>query len=93
MSALTPTGLNLPEVWGSILNGKNCFKTISGWDLSGFNNSYAAEFAGLNIANLLPDKKLKKVISTQDAYGINAAMQAIEHSKLLEHKETSKTKP
>jgi 3-oxoacyl-[acyl-carrier-protein] synthase-1 len=94
MSALTPTGLNLTQVWDSILNGKNCFKNINGWDLTGFNNSLGGEFEDLNIANMLPDKKLKKVISKQDAYGINAAMQAIEQSKLLEHKEViSKLSP
>lgn len=86
MSALTATGLNIDETWSAILNGKNALKKITAWDLENWGNSMGGEIENYNEAKMLPDKKLKKVISKQDNYGINAAMQAINHSGLMDYK-------
>ncbi len=79
ISALTATGNDIDNTWQSILDGKNGIKTITNWELNEFPISKGCEIENVNAA-MLPDKKLKKVISKQDIFGINAAQQAIEHS-------------
>ncbi len=36
---------------------------------------------------MLPDRKLAKVISRQDVMGINAAVQAVEHSGMISYRD------
>ncbi|OGV36595.1 MAG: 3-oxoacyl-ACP synthase [Legionellales bacterium RIFCSPHIGHO2_12_FULL_35_11] len=88
MGALTSTGLNLTDTWSAILEGKSSLNRISGFNLKGWPNALGGEITDYNEVKMLPDKKLKKVISKQDNYGINAAMQAISHSRLMEFKDT-----
>jgi 3-oxoacyl-[acyl-carrier-protein] synthase I len=88
MSSLTSTGLNMESTWSSLLEGRSALKKITSWDLSNWKNCLGGEIEGYNQAKMLPDKKLKKVISKQDNYGINAAMQAVLHSQLMTYKNT-----
>lgn len=82
MSALTPSGNNLDDTWSNILSGQSSIKKISNWDINNFPVNIGGEIINYNEAKMLPDKKLKKAISKQDNFGINAAMQAMEQSGL-----------
>lgn len=84
ISALTSTGHNINDVWSSIISGKLDIKTIKNWGLDNFPIKYGYEVEDVTAA-MLPDKKLKKVISKQDILGIYAAQQAIEQSGIKNH--------
>ena len=82
-SALTASGATADDTWQSILTGVNGLDEITQWDLSQWSHRLGGELKGFRPAQMLPDRKLIKVISRQDAMGIHAAVQAIEHSQML----------
>lgn len=84
LSALTASGNTLDETWSNILAGNSSIDTISNWEVNSLPIHIGGEVADVN-PKMLPDKKLKKVISKQDILGINAAQQAIQHSGLLNY--------
>ena len=88
LSALTASGATAEETWASILAGKQSIDEIKQWDLSTWTHRLGAEIKDYKPAAMLPDRKLMKVISRQDVFGINAAMQAVEHSQLLNYRDT-----
>lgn len=88
MSALTSTGATADETWSGLLAGKSGLGDIQQWDLSSWSNRLGGEIKAYNPATMLPDRKLIKVISRQDVLGINAAMQAVDHSQLMAYRDT-----
>lgn len=87
-SALTASGATADATWQSILSGHSGIDEIKQWDLSSWPHRLGGELKTFQPAKMLPDRKLFKVISRQDVMGINAAMQAVEHSQLLEYRKT-----
>lgn len=87
-SALTASGLTADETWQSILAGQQSIDEIKQWDLSNWTHRLGGELKQYKPAAMLPDRKLLKVISRQDVLGINAAVQAVEHSQLLNYRQT-----
>lgn len=87
LSALTATGDTANETWDALLAGKQGLDEIKHWDLSSWSRRLGGELKNFKPAKMLPDRKLLKVISRQDVMGINAAMQAVEHSQLLNYRE------
>lgn len=88
LSALTASGATADETWASILAGTQAIDEIKQWDLSTWSHRLGGEIKDYKPAAMLPDRKLMKVISRQDVFGINAAMQAVEHSQLLKYRDT-----
>lgn len=89
LSALTASGNSLEQTWEAMLSGNSAIKEINAHDLSHWPNRLGGELEEFNPAKSLPDRKLIKVISRQDAIGINAAVQAIEHSKVIGWRDSS----
>ncbi len=87
-SALTASGNTADATWDSILTGKSGIGEVTGWDLSQWTYRQGGELKDFQPAKMLPDRKLIKVISRQDVIGINAAVQAVEHSQLLSYRDT-----
>lgn len=87
LSALTASGQTLNETWANIIDGKSSIKNIENWDVKDLPVNIGAEIPNVS-AKMLPDKKLKKVISKQDIFGINAAQQAMQHSGLIEYQQS-----
>ncbi|KTD74572.1 beta-ketoacyl-[acyl-carrier-protein] synthase family protein [Legionella tucsonensis] len=87
-SALTASGATADATWDAILSGKNGIAKMSHWDLSSWPHGLCGELKDFNPAKMLPDRKLLKVISRQDVMGINAAVQAIEHSQMIAYRDT-----
>lgn len=83
LSALTASGLTLDDTWSSLLAGHSAIKKIQRHDISSWPCQLGAELTDFQPAKMLPDKKLIKAISTQDAFGIVAASQAMNDSKLM----------
>jgi 3-oxoacyl-[acyl-carrier-protein] synthase-1 len=88
MSALTSVGATADETWSAILAGKNGIEEIKQWDVSAWSHRLGGELKDFQPAKMLPDRKLLKVIARQDVMGINAAMQAVQHSQLIDFRNT-----
>ncbi len=88
VSALTASGANVDDNWSAVLAGKTGIDEIKQWDLSSWTHRLGGELKDFQPAKMLPDRKLLKVISRQDAMGIHAAVQAVEQSQLLPYRDT-----
>lgn len=87
LSALTACGETAQQSWDALINGETGIAEIKQWDLSSWSHSLGGELKNFQPAKMLPDRKLMKVISRQDVMGINAAMQAVNHSQLLNYRD------
>ncbi|MCP0913844.1 MULTISPECIES: beta-ketoacyl-[acyl-carrier-protein] synthase family protein [Legionella] len=88
LGALTASGATLEQTWNAILTGKQGIGDIKQWDLSSWTHRIGGELQNFQPAKMLPDRKLIKVISRQDVIGLNAAIQAVEHSGLLTYRDS-----
>ncbi|WP_028388544.1 beta-ketoacyl-[acyl-carrier-protein] synthase family protein [Legionella fairfieldensis] len=88
LGALTACGETSLQTWDALLAGRSGLAEINQWDLSSWPHRSGGELKNFQPAKMLPDRKLIKVISRQDVMGINAAMQAVNHSQLLPYRET-----
>ena len=87
-SALTACGATADDTWAAITAGKSGIGELTHWDISTWSQRLGGELKDFQPAKMLPDRKLLKVISRQDVMGINAAMQAVEHSQLTAYRDT-----
>ena len=76
------------QTWNAVLAGKSGIAEIKQWDLSQWSHRLGGELKDFQPAKMLPDRKLIKVISRQDVMGINAAVQAVEHSQMMTYRDT-----
>lgn len=90
LGALTSCGATANDTWSAILAGKTGLCELKQDDLSTWSHRLGGEIKDFQPAKMLPDRKLLKVISRQDVIGINAAMQAVEHSQLIAYRNTLK---
>lgn len=88
LGALTATGETAAQTWDALLAGQSGIAEIGQWDLSTWTHRLGGELKNFQPAKMLPDRKLMKVISRQDVMGINAAVQAVTHSQMLDYRET-----
>lgn len=86
-SALTASGNTADATWNSILHGQSGIGQITSWDLSQWPARLGGELKEFQPAQMLPDRKLIKVISRHDVMGINAAVQAVEHSQMIPYRD------
>lgn len=87
-SALTASGATADETWDAVLSGHSGIDEIKQWDLSDWSHRLGGELKNFQPAKMLPDRKLIKAISRQDVIGLNAAVQAIEHSQMIAYRDT-----
>lgn len=87
LGALTACGETAQATWDSVLAGESGLGELTQWDLSSWSHRLGGELKHFQPAKLLPDRKLMKVISRQDAIGIIAAVQAVEHSQLIQYRD------
>jgi 3-oxoacyl-[acyl-carrier-protein] synthase-1 len=86
LSALTSTGGTAEQTWEALRAGQSGLDEIKQWDLSSWSCRLGGELKNFQPAKMLPDRKLMKVISRQDAMGIHVAIQAVEHSQMLDYR-------
>ncbi|MFO3149944.1 beta-ketoacyl synthase N-terminal-like domain-containing protein, partial [Legionella pneumophila serogroup 1] len=87
-SALTASGATADETWNAIISGQCGIDEINFWELSEWSHRLGGEIKDFQPSKMLPDRKLIKVISRQDIMGINAAVQAVEHSKMIAYRDS-----
>jgi 3-oxoacyl-[acyl-carrier-protein] synthase-1 len=86
LGAVCGAGLTLDAIWNAIQNGQSGIRPLSRWDASRWPVQIAAEVAADN-RTLVADRKLHKIISRTDMFGLFAADAAIQQSGLLAHRE------
>lgn len=91
LSALTACGATANETWSAVMAGESGIGELKQWDVSSWTHRLGGELKDFEPAKMLPDRKLLKVISRQDVMGINAAMQAVDHSQLIGYRDTLET--
>jgi 3-oxoacyl-(acyl-carrier-protein) synthase len=88
LGAVCGAGLKIDSIWDAIVNGKSAIKEISSWDASRWPVRVAAEVTGVDNRTLVEDRKLHKMISKTDLFGLYAADTAIQQSGLTAHRDT-----
>src|ERR1700722_83492 len=86
LGAVCGAGLTVEEIWNAIQNGRSAIAPIKQWDASKWPVRVAAEVAADN-KTLVADRKLHKIISRTDLFGLYAADIAVQQSGLLAHRE------
>lgn len=81
--AITAAGNTIEKTFEAIKSGQTYINKITHWDASNWEYSLGAEIEDYDPRSLFPDRKLLKLLSRQDVLGLNAAIQAVEHSDLL----------
>jgi 3-oxoacyl-[acyl-carrier-protein] synthase-1 len=86
--AVCGAGLNVDAIWEAIVNGRSAIAPIEQWDATRWPVQVSAEVRGVDNRVLVEDRKLHKMISRTDMFGLFAAHQAIQQSGLLAHRDT-----
>lgn len=84
--AVCGAGLTPNAIWDAVENGRSAIRPIDRWDASEWPVRSAAEVAADN-RTLVADRKLHKMISRSDLFGLYAADQAIENSGITLHRD------
>jgi len=88
LGAVCGAGLKVDAIWDGILNGRSGIKEITSWDVSQWPVRMSAEVTGVDNRTLVEDRKLHKMISRTDLFGLYAANCAVLQSGLLAHRES-----
>jgi 3-oxoacyl-[acyl-carrier-protein] synthase-1 len=75
------------SIWNSILNGKSAVGPIKQWDAGHWPVAVAAEVNDQELRTLIEDRRLQKMISRTDVFGLYAAGQAILSSGVIAQRE------
>lgn len=86
--AVCGAGRMVDAVWDAVQRGHSAVGPIKQWDASQWPIRVAAEVIGVDNRTLVEDRKLHKIISRTDLFGLYAAGSAIQQSGLLAHRET-----
>src|SRR5215472_15571010 len=76
-------GRTVDSIWNRILSGKSAVSPITQWDAGQWPVGVAAEVPPPDLRTLINDRRLQKMISRTDVFGLYAAAEAIQHSGVL----------
>ena len=88
VGAVCGAGLSVDEIWNAVVNGKSAVGPIEQWDASRWPVNVSAEVRNVDNRVLVEDRKLHKMISRTDMFGLFAAHQAVQQSGLLAYRDT-----
>ena len=86
LGAVCGAGKTVEEIFDAIISGRSAIKEISAWDASCWPRRLAAEITGVDNRTLVEDRKLHKMISKTDMFGLYAANTALQQSGLTAHR-------
>ena len=86
--AVCGAGLNPEAIWGAIQQGRSAVAPIQQWDPARWPVRIAAEVTGVENRTLVEDRKLHKILSRSDLFGLYAASLAIDQSGLLPYRDS-----
>lgn len=82
--AVCGVGLGVDAIWQALLEGRSAVGEVASWDTCGWPAIRGAEVRGVDNRTLVEDRKLHKLISRTDLFGLYAANGAIQSSRVLE---------
>ncbi len=85
--AVCGAGLTIEAIWNAVRDGHSAIAPITQWDVTAWPARFAAEVTGIDSRTLVDDRKLHKMISRTDLFGLYAAGSAIQQSGLVAHRE------
>jgi 3-oxoacyl-[acyl-carrier-protein] synthase-1 len=87
VGAVCGAGLTIDAIWEAIVHGRSSIAPITQWDAARWPARMAAEVVGVENRTLVEDRKLHKIISRTDLFGLYAAGIAVQQSGLVAHRE------
>ncbi len=81
--AVCGAGRTIDTMWEAILAGRSAVGPITQWDARRWPAGIAAEVSSADLRALVDDRRLQKMISRTDVFGLYAAAEAIRHSGVL----------
>lgn len=81
LGCITPVGNSVAEMWSAVTAGKSGVATITKFDASPFNTTFAGEVKNFNIEDYITSKEAR-TMDTFIHYGMAAGIQAIQDSGL-----------
>jgi 3-oxoacyl-[acyl-carrier-protein] synthase II len=81
LGAVTPLGLNVPELWHGIREAHSGVRPISRFDTTGFDTKFAAEVSGFDPLTVL-DRKEARRTDRVIQYALAATTEALRNSEL-----------
>ncbi len=81
MGAVTPIGLNIGEIWSSVLEGKGGVAPISNFDTSEFTTKIAAEVKGFDPLSHFEKKELRR-LDSYTQFALVSTREAVLNSKI-----------
>jgi 3-oxoacyl-[acyl-carrier-protein] synthase-1 len=85
---LTACGADAQATWASVTSGKTGIAQIADPQTADWPYPLAGEIKNYRPRDLISDRKLLKAIGRQDVLGLNAAAQALDHSGLLDYRDS-----
>jgi len=85
MGAVCGAGLTIESIWGAIRDQRSAIGPIRQWDAERWPVRLSAEVHGVENRTLVADRKLHKLLSRTDLFGLYAADQAILASGISDH--------
>lgn len=85
--AVCGAGRTVETIWEAVQQGRSAVGDITSWDASGWPAKRAAEVRGVDNRTLVADRKLHKLISRTDMFGLYAADQAIGSAGLTTYRD------
>ena len=85
--AVCGAGLTIDAIWDAVLNGRSAVQAIAQWDAANWPARLAAEVTGVDNRTLVEDRKIHKILSRTDLFGLYAARRAIESSGISAHRD------
>jgi len=76
-------GRTVDSIWNRILSGQSAIAPITQWDAGQWPVRVAAEVPSQELRALVDDRRLQKMISRTDLFGLYAAGEAIQNSGVL----------
>src|SRR5215510_5376039 len=87
IGAVCGAGLTPDAIWDATINGRSAVGPLQSWDPGRWPVRVAAEVNGVDNRTLVDDRKLHKIISRTDLFGLYAAGQAIQQSGVLAYRD------
>lgn len=89
--AVCGAGRTIESIWNGILGGRSAVARITQWDVRQWPVSVAAEVPAPELRTLVGDRRLQKMISRTDLFGLYAADEAIRSSGVLAERDRLET--
>ncbi len=86
--AICGAGLDVDTIWNAVVSGQSAIAPIEQWDASRWPVRLSAEVRDVDNRTLVEDRKLHKMVSRTDLFGLFAAHQAVEQSGLIPYRDT-----